>query len=154
MVETNQNLYTPNKLEMTIPALFVFGMTIVVVAGVTQTIFPNGNLPFVISIAAGVIVCHKATGYLHPVISVLAVFALASLIYLERYPSNKSCEAMESSKTFVEEEQVKAQEYWEKCSNPSSDDQYWCTDYKPERTMDSLKDELDYLSDRIAKRCR
>lgn len=154
MLETKQTTYIPSQLEMTAPALFTFGFAFLFASWIAEKFIPNGYYPFMIGVAAGFIACRKALGNFHPVISGLAALSLAGLIYLDRYPSEKACQTMAFEVSYVEEEQAKAADYWAICFNPSSDDQDWCTDFKPERTTESLQDELNYLSDMIAQRCR
>lgn len=154
MLESKQTTYVPSQTELTAPALLTFAFTFVFVSWIAEKFIPNGYYPYMIGAVAGFIVSRKIIGNFHPVVSGLAAMILAGLIYLDLYPSEKSCEAIASKVSFVEEEQAEAADYWAICFNPSSDDESWCSDYKPERTTESMKRELKYLSDRLSKRCK
>ena len=154
MLETKQTTYVPSQSDLIAPALFTFGFTFLFVSWIAEKLTPSGYYPYMIGVAAGFVACRKVLGNFHPIISGLAALSLAGLFYLDRYPSEKSCQTMAFEVSYVEEQQAKAADYWAICFNPSSDDQDWCSDFKPERTTESLRAELDYLSDRIAKRCR
>lgn len=153
MSQSDTPSYNPSLLALTFPGLLCFAFVLAFVSWVTSLFMPYGSTSAVAGVLAGFFACRKIMDSYHPVITVVAALLLLGLGYLEWFPSEKSCRSMARQESYLVEQQTKAADYWQGCIAPSSDEQGYCADFKPERTIEALEEEREYLSDRRFKRC-
>lgn len=133
--------------------LLLYALVGMPVAGLTLYLTPNVIIACAVGIATAFAVSLKLAGRLTGNIGLVAAVAAAGVAYLEFFPSAKDCKSMMSTVDFLADEQYKSTEYWGRCANPIPEDRGWCSDFKPEKSQQTLHDEREYLIERISLRC-
>lgn len=153
MAQSDPQSYKPSLLALTFPGLLCFAVVWVFTSKIVGYLMPYGNAAGAVGVVTGFFVCRQVLDRYHPVITIIAVLFLADAARVEWFPSEKSCRSMERKENYLLEQQAKATDYWQSCIAPNSDQQEYCTDFKPERTIESLAEEWEYVSDRRFNRC-
>lgn len=153
MSQSNAQINKFRPLAVLFRGLLYFVFVGLFVSWVVERFVPYGNTAPVVGLVSGFIASRMTLDRYHPVIAVLAVLLLADTARVEWFPSEKSCRSMDRKVSHLQEQQIKATEYWQRCIAPDYDQQEYCADSKPERTIESLAEEWEYLSDRSYNRC-